>query len=51
MLVPEGEAWVHGGEPVGRVFTGWATAMAVGAPGPYSPCGGTAITAAASSMS
>ncbi|GHB20884.1 hypothetical protein GCM10010306_011830 [Streptomyces umbrinus] len=34
VLVPEGKPWLHGGEPVGRVLTGWATALAVGAPWP-----------------
>lgn len=34
VLVPEGKPWVHGGEPVDRVLTGWATALAVGAPWP-----------------
>ncbi|UUU24876.1 hypothetical protein [Streptomyces sp. DSM 40750] len=29
-LVPEGKPWLHGGEPVDRVLTGWATALAVG---------------------
>ncbi|MFC3575658.1 hypothetical protein ACFOZ0_20730 [Streptomyces yaanensis] len=33
-LVPEGKPWSHGGEPVDRVLTGWATALAVGAPWP-----------------
>lgn len=33
-LVPEGKPWLHGGEPVDRVLTGWATALAVGAPWP-----------------
>ncbi|GGT81384.1 MULTISPECIES: hypothetical protein [Streptomyces] len=31
VLVPEGKPWVHGGEPVERVVTGWATALAVSA--------------------
>ncbi|MFI6336861.1 hypothetical protein [Streptomyces sp. NPDC050535] len=34
VLVPEGRPWVHGAEPVDRVLTGWATALAVGAPWP-----------------
>ncbi|MET8245727.1 hypothetical protein ABZV31_15680 [Streptomyces sp. NPDC005202] len=34
VLVPEGTPWWHGGEPVDRVLTGWATALAVGAPWP-----------------
>ncbi|TGB01161.1 hypothetical protein [Streptomyces sp. MZ04] len=34
VLVPEGKPWVHGDEPVDRVLTGWATALAVGAPWP-----------------
>ncbi|WP_155056890.1 hypothetical protein [Streptomyces blattellae] len=34
VLVPEGTPWLHGGEPVDRVVTGWATALAVGAPWP-----------------
>ncbi|MGI5457944.1 hypothetical protein ACQEWB_33165 [Streptomyces sp. CA-249302] len=34
VLVPEGKPWLHGGEPVDRVVTGWATALAVGAPWP-----------------
>ncbi|MFF6785858.1 hypothetical protein [Streptomyces sp. NPDC012510] len=34
VLVPEGKPWLHGGEPVDRVLTGWATALAVGAPWP-----------------
>lgn len=33
-LVPEGGPWQGGGEPVDRVLTGWATALAVGAPWP-----------------
>lgn len=33
-LVPEGKPWLHGGEPVDQVLTGWATALAVGAPWP-----------------
>jgi len=33
-LVPEGKPWLQGGEPVDRVLTGWATALAVGAPWP-----------------
>ncbi|MFE2595418.1 hypothetical protein [Streptomyces sp. NPDC057617] len=31
VLVPEGKPWRDGGEPVDRVVTGWATALAVGA--------------------
>ncbi|PWI20507.1 hypothetical protein DI272_16650 [Streptomyces sp. Act143] len=34
LLVPEGKPWRDGGEPVDRVLTGWATALAVGAPWP-----------------
>ncbi|MCH5677319.1 hypothetical protein [Streptomyces sp. CME 23] len=34
VLVPEGTPWLTGGEPVDRVLTGWATALAVGAPWP-----------------
>ncbi|MEV0318616.1 hypothetical protein ACIBKX_19280 [Streptomyces sp. NPDC050658] len=34
VLVPEGKPWAHGEEPVDRVLTGWATALAVGAPWP-----------------
>ncbi|MEV2250071.1 hypothetical protein AB0I94_05795 [Streptomyces sp. NPDC050147] len=34
VLVPEGKPWVHGDEPVDRVLTGWATALAVGATWP-----------------
>ncbi|MBU6535821.1 hypothetical protein ACFUIW_25705 [Streptomyces sp. NPDC057245] len=34
VLVPEGGPWRHGGEPVDRVVTGWAAALAVGAPWP-----------------
>jgi hypothetical protein len=34
VLVPEGRPWLHDGEPVDRVMTGWATALAVGAPWP-----------------
>jgi hypothetical protein len=34
VLVPEGRPWRDGGEPVDRVLTGWATALAVGAPWP-----------------
>ncbi|GAB2725965.1 hypothetical protein [Streptomyces bullii] len=34
VLVPEGGPWLHGGEPVDRVTTGWATALAVAAPWP-----------------
>nr|WP_263165681.1 hypothetical protein [Streptomyces sp. SCSIO ZS0520] len=33
-LVPEGKPWLHGGEAVDRVLTGWATALAVGADWP-----------------
>ncbi|MBY8344131.1 MULTISPECIES: hypothetical protein [Streptomyces] len=34
VLVPEGRPWLHDGEPVDRVMTGWATALAVAAPWP-----------------
>ncbi|OON81201.1 hypothetical protein [Streptomyces tsukubensis] len=34
VLVPEGKPWLHGGEPVDRVLTGWATALAVGSSWP-----------------
>jgi hypothetical protein len=34
VLVPEGTPWQDGAEPVDRVLTGWATALAVGAPWP-----------------
>jgi len=34
VLVPEGKPWLHGEEPVDRVLTGWAAALAVGAPWP-----------------
>ncbi|NEB05559.1 hypothetical protein [Streptomyces sp. SID13726] len=34
VLVPEGKPWLGGEEPVDRVLTGWATALAVGAPWP-----------------
>ncbi|MET7294476.1 hypothetical protein ABZS79_20490 [Streptomyces griseoloalbus] len=34
VLVPEGRPWLDGAEPVDRVVTGWATALAVGAPWP-----------------
>ncbi|MFH9816353.1 hypothetical protein [Streptomyces sp. NPDC017230] len=34
VLVPVGGPWRHGGEPVDRVLTGWAAALAVGAPWP-----------------
>ncbi|MFB7086591.1 hypothetical protein [Streptomyces sp. NPDC056296] len=34
VLVPEGRPWRHGDEPVDRVLTGWAAALAVGAPWP-----------------
>ncbi|MGW2557909.1 hypothetical protein ACWCXB_01430 [Streptomyces sp. NPDC001514] len=30
VLVPEGKPWLTGAEPVDRVLTGWATALAVG---------------------
>ncbi|MFI8522604.1 hypothetical protein ACIGEZ_33150 [Streptomyces sp. NPDC085481] len=33
VLVPEGKPWLDGGEPVERVVTGWATALAVSAAG------------------
>ncbi|GGU71661.1 hypothetical protein GCM10010275_02400 [Streptomyces litmocidini] len=33
VLVPEGKPWLHGGESVERVVTGWATALAVPAGG------------------
>ncbi|MFJ6568480.1 hypothetical protein ACIQNU_13740 [Streptomyces sp. NPDC091292] len=33
-LVPEGRPWLDDGEPVDRVLTGWATALAVGASWP-----------------
>jgi hypothetical protein len=33
-LVPEGKPWLHGGEPVDQVLTGWAAALAVGASWP-----------------
>ncbi|MFF0472767.1 hypothetical protein [Streptomyces sp. NPDC004284] len=33
VLVPEGKPWLHGGEPVEQVVTGWATALAVSAAG------------------
>ncbi|MEU0966639.1 hypothetical protein ABZ357_14935 [Streptomyces sp. NPDC005917] len=33
-LVPEGTPWLRGGEPVDRVLTGWATALAVGSAWP-----------------
>lgn len=33
-LVPEGRPWRDGADPVDRVVTGWATALAVGAPWP-----------------
>lgn len=33
-LVPEGKPWLQGGEPVDRVLTGWAGALAVGVPWP-----------------
>ncbi|WP_228980573.1 hypothetical protein [Streptomyces sp. DH12] len=33
-VVPEGRPWRHGAAPVERVATGWATALAVGAPWP-----------------
>ncbi|MFE0738210.1 hypothetical protein [Streptomyces sp. NPDC058855] len=31
VLVPEGTPWLHGGEPVERAVSGWATALAVSA--------------------
>ncbi|MFE0516421.1 hypothetical protein, partial [Streptomyces sp. NPDC058964] len=34
VLVPEGGPWLGGGEPVDRVVTGWATALAVTSPWP-----------------
>ncbi|MEU9051483.1 hypothetical protein AB0D37_13875 [Streptomyces sp. NPDC048384] len=34
VLVPEGRPWLEGDEPIDRVLTGWATALAVGAPWP-----------------
>ncbi|MFI9826221.1 hypothetical protein ACIHIX_00920 [Streptomyces sp. NPDC051913] len=34
VLVPEGKPWRDGAEPVDRVLTGWAGALAVGAPWP-----------------
>ncbi|MFG2127665.1 hypothetical protein ACGFNV_07685 [Streptomyces sp. NPDC048751] len=34
VLVPEGTPWQRGGDPVDRVLTGWATALAVGASTP-----------------
>ncbi|MBC2905443.1 hypothetical protein [Streptomyces cupreus] len=34
VLVPEGRPWAVGDEPIDRVLTGWATALAVGAPWP-----------------
>ncbi|MEU8617030.1 hypothetical protein [Streptomyces sp. NPDC048623] len=34
VLVPEGKPWLDEGEPVERVVTGWATALAVGAAWP-----------------
>jgi hypothetical protein len=34
VLVPAGGPWRDGAEPVDRVVTGWATALAVGAPWP-----------------
>ncbi|MEV5429893.1 hypothetical protein [Streptomyces sp. NPDC052701] len=34
VLVPEGGPWLRGGEPVDRVVTGWATALAVAGPWP-----------------
>ncbi|MFF0749974.1 hypothetical protein [Streptomyces sp. NPDC004267] len=33
VLVPEGKPWLDDGEPVDRVVTGWATALAVAAAG------------------
>ncbi|MFF7978480.1 hypothetical protein ACFZDK_05010 [Streptomyces sp. NPDC007901] len=34
VLVPEGSPWLRAGEPVDRVLTGWAAALAVGSPWP-----------------
>ncbi|MFE5891601.1 hypothetical protein ACWCQZ_18255 [Streptomyces sp. NPDC002285] len=34
VLVPEGRPWLEDDEPIDRVLTGWATALAVGAPWP-----------------
>ena len=34
VLVPEGGPWLHSAEPVDRVLTGWATALAVGSSWP-----------------
>ena len=34
VLVPEGTPWLRGDDPVDEVLTGWATALAVGAPWP-----------------
>lgn len=34
VLVPEGRPWLDDGEPVDRVLTGWAIALAVGSPWP-----------------
>lgn len=34
VLVPEGRPWLEGDEPVDRVLTGWATALAVGSSWP-----------------
>ncbi|EGX61457.1 hypothetical protein SZN_02862 [Streptomyces zinciresistens K42] len=34
VLVPGGGPWADGGEPVDRVLTGWAVALAVGSPWP-----------------
>ncbi|MEV5814505.1 hypothetical protein [Streptomyces mutabilis] len=34
VLVPEGRPWQRGEDPVDRVVTGWAAALAVGAPWP-----------------
>ncbi|MFI9768799.1 hypothetical protein ACIHJG_18290 [Streptomyces sp. NPDC052415] len=34
VLVPDGRPWADGDEPVDRVLTGWATALAVAAPWP-----------------
>jgi hypothetical protein len=34
VLVPQDRPWQHSGEPVDRVLTGWATALAVGASWP-----------------
>lgn len=34
VLVPEGRPWLRDGEPLDRVLTGWASALAVGVPWP-----------------